>query len=50
MAKKFRNFLLEIHKLPIEEQAVALAVELDEWKGEQPQMDDVLVIGFNLDT
>ena len=49
MARKFRNFLQKIHKLPIEEQAVALAVELDDWKGEQPQMDDIMVIGFTLD-
>ncbi|MEA2043170.1 MAG: tetratricopeptide repeat protein [Bacteroidota bacterium] len=48
MARKFREFLKKISELPTEKQAVALAVELDEWKGNNDQMDDVLVIGFKL--
>jgi len=48
MAKRFRNFLFEIHSLPMNEQAVALAVELDDWKGERDQMDDIIVIGVKL--
>ncbi len=48
MAKRFRDFLFTIHQLPLNEQAVALAVELDDWRGDYPQMDDVLVIGFKI--
>jgi serine phosphatase RsbU (regulator of sigma subunit) len=48
MAKRFRDFLFSIHQMPMNEQAVALAVELDDWRGDYPQMDDVLVIGLKL--
>jgi tetratricopeptide (TPR) repeat protein len=48
MAKRFRDFLFEIHQLPMNEQAVALAVELDDWRGDYPQMDDVLIIGAKI--
>lgn len=48
MAKRFRNLLLDIHKQPMNEQATTLAVELDDWKGDKDQMDDVLIIGVKL--
>jgi serine phosphatase RsbU (regulator of sigma subunit) len=49
MAKRFRRFLKSIHTMPISDQATALAVELDDWRGDHSQMDDVLVIGFKID-
>jgi serine phosphatase RsbU (regulator of sigma subunit) len=49
MAKRFRDFLEKISTEPINKQATALAVELDEWKGERQQMDDILIIGVKLD-
>jgi len=49
MAKRFRQFLFETHKQPMNEQAVTFAVEFDEWRGERSQMDDVLLIGVKLD-
>ena len=49
MAKRFRLFLESIHSMPIGDQATALAVELDDWRGDHSQMDDVLIIGFRID-
>ncbi len=49
MAKRFRDFLEKISTEPINKQATALAVELDEWKSERQQMDDILIIGVKLD-
>jgi len=48
MSKRFRKYLAEISALPLAEQKTALANELQQWKGELPQVDDVLVIGFRL--
>jgi serine phosphatase RsbU (regulator of sigma subunit) len=48
MAKRFRDFLFEIHNLPMNEQAVMLATELDDWKDKKEQMDDIIVIGVKL--
>mgnify|MGYP000633911445 CR=1 FL=1 len=50
MKKKFRNFLVEIHKQPFNEQERILKLEFDAWLGgEHAQVDDVLVIGFRVD-
>jgi len=48
MAKRFRDFLEKISQLPTNQQATALAVELDEWKGDRQQMDDILVLGVKI--
>lgn len=48
MAKRFKRFLRQIASLSAEAQAEALVVELDGWKGEYPQVDDILVLGFRL--
>lgn len=45
-SKKFLEFLTNIHTQPMEVQKELLARELNEWKGESKQTDDVLVIGF----
>jgi serine phosphatase RsbU (regulator of sigma subunit)/HAMP domain-containing protein len=45
MRKQFRQLLLEIHTLSMEQQKEALMRRFDEWRGSQEQVDDVLVIG-----
>ncbi|OFY63520.1 MAG: hypothetical protein A2Y71_12230 [Bacteroidetes bacterium RBG_13_42_15] len=51
--KKFKNknlkaLLLEIHNLPLEEQRNRLESEFLNWKGKNPQTDDVLILGLQL--
>ena len=46
MAKRFKDLLLKIHGKSMAEQQVLLERELDNWKGERPQLDDVLIIGL----
>ncbi|QQS51669.1 MAG: SpoIIE family protein phosphatase [Bacteroidota bacterium] len=48
MVKNFRDLLLKIHKLPMQEQKILLEKHLEEWKAGGPQIDDILVIGFQL--
>ena len=43
--KKFKKLLLQIHNQPLFEQKEILEKTLKEWMGEQPQRDDILVIG-----
>jgi serine phosphatase RsbU (regulator of sigma subunit) len=49
MAKRFRELLLSIHKDPIEDQAALLENILDEWRGREEQVDDILVIGVKIE-
>ena len=53
LRKKFRignlrELLLEIHDKNIQEQKQILYESFINWKGEQPQVDDVLVLGFKI--
>jgi len=49
MKKRFREFLVEIHNQPFEEQEQILKLEFQSWlAGEYSQIDDVLVIGFKV--
>jgi serine phosphatase RsbU (regulator of sigma subunit) len=48
MRKQFRQLLLEIHTLSMEQQKDALMRRFDEWRGSQEQVDDVLVIGVRV--
>ena len=49
MKKRFREFLVEIHKQPFDEQERILKLEFQSWLGGQHhQIDDVLVIGFKV--
>ncbi|MDH5382543.1 MAG: SpoIIE family protein phosphatase, partial [Cyclobacteriaceae bacterium] len=48
MSKRFKNFLLEIHNQPMEMQKELLEKEIELWKGEVQQTDDILVMGFRL--
>ncbi len=55
MRKRFKDFLMEIHHLPMNEQRYRLEKKFDEWRscGDGTdalcdQIDDVLVVGFKL--
>jgi serine phosphatase RsbU (regulator of sigma subunit) len=49
MLKKFRETLLKIHKNPIEEQEKILEDILEEWRGKEEQIDDIIVIGVKIE-
>ncbi|MCU4166327.1 ligand-binding sensor domain-containing protein [Carboxylicivirga caseinilyticus] len=45
--RRFRHLLLNIHKLPIEDQKAILHQKMEEWMGsEHEQVDDMLLIGL----
>ncbi len=46
--KNFRNLLIEISKLPINEQYKKVKQVFYDWKGDLPQVDDILLIGIKL--
>jgi serine phosphatase RsbU (regulator of sigma subunit) len=48
LKKRFREFLLEISALPMNEQEQIIKQELLTWKGDSRQIDDVLVLGIKL--
>lgn len=48
MSKRFKELLFEIHKEDITKQYEILTKTLDDWKGDNAQIDDILVIGIRL--
>jgi CheY-like chemotaxis protein len=46
--KQFQNLLIEIHEKPMIEQKTILENTINEWKGEHPQVDDILVLGYKI--
>jgi len=47
MYRRFRHLLLTIHKLPLQEQKDFLEKSIEDWRGEDyNQIDDILVIGI----
>ncbi len=44
--RRFRHLLLNIHKLPAEDQKTILHQKLEEWMGDYEQVDDIIVIGM----
>jgi serine phosphatase RsbU (regulator of sigma subunit) len=51
MIKNFTELLHHIHQLPACEQREILKITFNEWKRQEyPQVDDVLVIGFKVET
>ncbi len=46
LLSRFTNHLMEIYHKPMQEQKLYLENSFDEWKGENNQVDDLLVIGF----
>jgi serine phosphatase RsbU (regulator of sigma subunit) len=45
-SKKLKQLLLEIHKYPMSKQKDILEKNFVEWKGDLPQVDDVVIVGF----
>ncbi len=48
MLRRFQELLLEVHSLPMSQQKEALNRRLNEWKGDNEQIDDILVIGVRV--
>ncbi len=48
MSKRFRKFLTEIQDHPLEEQHYLIKYEFHHWKSHHEQVDDVLVMGFEI--
>ncbi|MFC2136946.1 tetratricopeptide repeat protein [Bacteroidota bacterium] len=46
--KRFRNMILELHQIPMEEQEKEFDKRFIEWKGKRNQIDDVLVMGLKV--
>jgi serine phosphatase RsbU (regulator of sigma subunit) len=49
MSKAFKKLLLEVQDYPMKEQGKILDDTLLQWKGDLPQVDDIIVIGIELD-
>jgi len=48
-SRRLREFLLEIHTLPMEEQKKLIEDKVARWMGQsEPQLDDMLLMGFKL--
>ena len=50
MTKKFKEILVSIQHLKMEEQKFFLAEYLEKWKSDHEQVDDVLVMGVLLNS
>ena len=48
MYKQFRETLLSIKDLPMEDQRLALDSKIETWKGSYEQVDDILIIGVQI--
>ncbi len=47
-SRKLKQLLLEIHMKRMAEQKEILEKAFEEWKGDSPQVDDVVVVGFKI--
>jgi serine phosphatase RsbU (regulator of sigma subunit) len=45
---KFRDFVIKINELPIQNQKEEITKELNNWKKNYPQGDDILILGIQL--
>ncbi len=48
MSKNFKKLILNIQDIPMKEQEELLHTRLKEWRGDLPQVDDIIVIGIML--
>lgn len=48
MSKKLKELLISVQSLPMQEQEILLKSYFNEWKGNNEQVDDVLVIGVRI--
>jgi serine phosphatase RsbU (regulator of sigma subunit) len=46
MYRRFRYLLMTIHRFPVEDQKSILEENIKTWRGNTPQVDDILVMGF----
>ncbi|MBN1116257.1 MAG: SpoIIE family protein phosphatase [Bacteroidales bacterium] len=46
--RRFRHLLLALHQLPMYKQEEFLRRNINEWKGETDQVDDILVLGIRI--
>ena len=47
--RRLRHLLLNIHQLPLEDQKKYLDESMESWKGNNEQVDDILIIGIRAD-
>ncbi|MBN2482526.1 MAG: SpoIIE family protein phosphatase [Bacteroidales bacterium] len=47
--RRFKHLLLNLHRLEMEKQREILENNVLEWRGEQEQVDDILIIGIKMD-
>jgi serine phosphatase RsbU (regulator of sigma subunit) len=48
LSKNFKKLLMEIYEEPMQDQQMILDTTFSDWKGDYPQVDDVLVIGVRV--
>jgi serine phosphatase RsbU (regulator of sigma subunit) len=48
MKSRFRDFLLQISGKPVDTQKQAVETEITAWRGQNPQTDDMLIIGIRI--
>jgi len=48
LSKNFKRLLMEIYEEPMQDQQMILDATFSDWKGDNPQVDDVLVIGVRV--
>ena len=48
MIRRFRDFLTEVHQKPMSQQMEILDQEFNDWKGDEEQVDDVIVMGIKI--
>jgi serine phosphatase RsbU (regulator of sigma subunit) len=46
MYRRFRHLLMTIHRFPVSDQKSILEDNIRTWMGDNPQVDDIMVIGF----
>jgi serine phosphatase RsbU (regulator of sigma subunit) len=46
MYRRFRHLLMTIHRFPVSDQKSILEENIRTWMGSNPQVDDIMVIGF----
>ena len=47
-SRRFKKLLLDIHKLPMQEQKTYLLEEMAKWQGKGAQIDDIMVMGIRV--
>jgi ligand-binding sensor domain-containing protein/serine phosphatase RsbU (regulator of sigma subunit) len=48
--RRFRHLLLVIHKLPLDKQRTIIEDNIESWRGDGEQVDDILIIGIRVGT